>query len=246
MNHRQRIVAGVAGAAVLGAALAAVSPVAGHTLFKRQLQRRYPGLTVKCEACHIKGKPKEEINDFGRLFNEQMAGAELTARWKELENEDRRAFELEVMKPAFLAALDQIKQQVNADGISWGELLDTGKIPNTKLKKGVQHASDGAIPDDAPEEPWDEEEDSSDSPKQPPPAERGSETPPAEGSPPAGNSGGEEKPEPAPGSGNPATGDSGSGNSGGGGSGTSGSGSSPSGGSSSGGTQGGNPPGGGR
>lgn len=136
-----------------------VPAASGHTVFKKQLERRYPGLVVKCEACHVKGKPKTETNDFGKLFNVEMASADLTAQWKAFEGIDKKKFELEVMKPAFLAALDRIKPLENPDGILWSDLLDTGKLPNTKLRKGVEKASEGAIPDDEVEEiPADDED----------------------------------------------------------------------------------------
>ncbi len=148
-------------AAVMAAGFG-VPTASGHTVFKKQLERRYPGLSVKCEACHVKGKPKTETNDFGKLFNVEMASADLTAQWEALEGIEKKKFELETMKPAFLVALDKIKPLENPDGILWAELLDTGKLPFTKLRKGFEIASEGAIPDDQVEElPADDEEDES-------------------------------------------------------------------------------------
>ncbi|MEZ6096781.1 MAG: hypothetical protein R3C03_21580 [Pirellulaceae bacterium] len=54
----------------------------GHTVFKKVMQKKYSELRVSCEACHVKGKPKTERNEFGQKFFEQLKDQELTKQWE--------------------------------------------------------------------------------------------------------------------------------------------------------------------
>lgn len=137
----------------------AAPPVAAHTEFKKELSRQYPGLTIKCELCHVKGKEKTEVNDFGRLFTDELAGQELTKQWDALKGAERKKFEKETLLPAFQKAHARIKALENDEGKTWHDLLDAGAMENTKLKKGVAKGTDKPAGDDEEEEDEEDEED---------------------------------------------------------------------------------------
>lgn len=108
----------------------------GHTVFKKFLQSKYKNLQIKCEGCHIKGKPKTDRNPFGELFHQQLKDQNLTQQWESLKGEEKRAFEKETMTPAFEKALAAVKELKNDQNQAYGDLIASGAIQNMGLKKG--------------------------------------------------------------------------------------------------------------
>lgn len=108
----------------------------GHTAFKKHFEKKYGNLKVKCDACHVPDEPKNVRNEFGKLFYKQLKDKDLTAQWREIEDrKEKKAFERDVMTPAFDKALEAVKKMENADGENYGELIAAGKIPLIAIKE---------------------------------------------------------------------------------------------------------------
>lgn len=128
---------------LIAIALCSQSIASAHTVFKQQLQKKYPGLSIKCEVCHVKGKEKTVVNDFGKLFVEELAEHDLIEKWKALESEAKEEFEKETMAPVFDKAFEKIKVLENDEGKVWHDIFDAGEMKNTKLKRGKTKGTEG-------------------------------------------------------------------------------------------------------
>lgn len=114
----------------------------GHTVFKKQIQKKFENLVVKCEACHVKGKPKTERNEFGELFYQEMKADGLTAQWEQLKGVEKKKFETEVMAPKFDKVLELVREKTNPEGVQYGALLTDGKLPNTRIRSDDEDEDD--------------------------------------------------------------------------------------------------------
>ncbi len=114
-------------------------PANGHGIFKKTLEKKYKpqGLKVTCNMCHVKGEKKTERNEVGQVFFAQLKGQDLSAKWDAVEGDDRKKLEVEVMTPAFLAALDQIYEQEKKGEMktSFNTQIPAGEVAGSKLKK---------------------------------------------------------------------------------------------------------------
>ncbi len=122
----------------------------GHTVFRKEMQKKYPKTKVACEACHPKGEPRTERNKFGELFYERLKEHNLSSQWEAF-GEDREAktkFEKEVMLPLFVKALDEVKELESKDGPTYDELLKNAKLAGTKVKKPGAKSKDDEDEDD--------------------------------------------------------------------------------------------------
>jgi len=109
-----------------------------HTVFKKALEKSYKGVKVSCNACHVKGKPKTERNEgFGKVSYEEMKELNLTEDWKSKKGTEKRAFQKEVMLPAFEKAMKVIKEKKkDEDGeATWDQLIKTAELDGLKLKE---------------------------------------------------------------------------------------------------------------
>lgn len=133
--------------AVLGLSTGAVQ---AHTVFKKMLEKKYPGVRVSCEACHVKGKPKTERNEFGQVFFEQLKDQDLTKQWQAFEEDkDGKAkFEKETMLPAFEKALEVVKEAKNKEEVAYDALIKDVKLPGLKVKKASSKDDDDEDKDD--------------------------------------------------------------------------------------------------
>lgn len=114
-----------------------------HTVFKKELQKKYPEVIFKCEACHVKGKPKTERNEFGELFYKQTKDQKLTEAWDKLKGAAKKKYENETMVPAFNKALDEVKKLKKEGGEeTYDELIKNLKIENTKKKSDDEDDDD--------------------------------------------------------------------------------------------------------
>ena len=108
-----------------------------HSIFKKQLQKRYDFGRVSCWACHVKGEKKDKRNEFGKLFDKPYKGLNISKTYKELKEEDNdekiEAYE-EFLIKEFKKAMTKIEKQ-KKDGKTYLELLKTGKIPETFPKE---------------------------------------------------------------------------------------------------------------
>ena len=105
-----------------------------HNVFKKRMNAKYEHLKVTCNSCHVQDEKKTVRNDFGKLFYKKMADQNLTDKWRAFENrEDKKAFEADVMTPAFDQALAEIKEMVNDNDENYGELIQAGSIPGMPI-----------------------------------------------------------------------------------------------------------------
>ncbi len=126
------------------------SPAIGHTVFKKELTKKYSKTRVSCELCHVKGKPKDERNEFGELFFKKMKDQDLTKQWEAFgENAEAKSkFEKETMLPAFVKVLDEVKTMKNKEDITYDSLLAEAKLPGLKVKKPGAKSTDDDDEDD--------------------------------------------------------------------------------------------------
>lgn len=146
-------------------ALGSQSIATAHTVFKQQLQKKYPGLSIKCEVCHVKGEEKTVVNDFGKLFVEELVEHDLIEKWKALESDAKEAFEKETMAPVFDKAFDKIKLLENDEGKVWHDIFDAGEMENTKLKRGKTKGTEGLGEENADDDDDSAEDDKEDKDK---------------------------------------------------------------------------------
>ncbi|HMP79562.1 MAG TPA: hypothetical protein PKD54_08930 [Pirellulaceae bacterium] len=124
------------------------SQASGHTIFKKQIQKKYEHLVVKCEACHVKKEPKTVRNAFGELFYQEMKDENFTEQWEKLKGLDRKKFETEVMAPKFDEILEEIKERTNKEGDKYGDLLTAAKLENTRIRSDDDDDDDDEDDDD--------------------------------------------------------------------------------------------------
>ena len=120
-------------------------PVQAHVGFKKELEKQYPKMKVSCNACHVKGKPKTERNEFGKLFYEHLKSEKISSTFKTKKQAgEHKEYEKKKMIPLFKKALKKVKEQKQkidgkeegkkVDGKSYDELIKAGKIPNITEK----------------------------------------------------------------------------------------------------------------
>ena len=120
-------------------------PVQAHVTFKKELEKAYPKMKVSCNACHVKGKPKSERNEFGKLFYEHLKSEKISSTFKAKKQAgEHKAYEKKKMIPLFKKALKKVKAQKQkidgkeegkkVDGKSYDDLIKAGKIPNITEK----------------------------------------------------------------------------------------------------------------
>lgn len=129
---------------------ASAVPAEGHTVFKKALEKKFEGVRVSCDTCHVKGKPKTERNEFGQLFHEQFKEEELTAKWEAFgaDRTGKKAFETEVMTPSFHKALEKVKQMKNKEEMTYEALIKECKLDGLKPKKPGKSTDDDDDDDD--------------------------------------------------------------------------------------------------
>ena len=112
-----------------------------HSAFKKALQTKYDYKSVSCNSCHVKGKPKSERNEFGKVFHKPLDemkfdGKGRTEKYEEVKGDKalKDAFEVE-MAEAFLKALEAVSKEKSSGGKTWGELLKNAEIEGIKPKE---------------------------------------------------------------------------------------------------------------
>ncbi|HAN99604.1 MAG TPA: hypothetical protein DCQ98_20225 [Planctomycetaceae bacterium] len=109
-----------------------------HSAFKNALQKKYEFQSVSCNACHEKGKPKTERNEFGKAFDEGLSalkfdGLSITEKFESVKDNEaeKKAFEA-VMAESFLAVLEEVKTKESSTGETWGAMLEAKSIEGIK------------------------------------------------------------------------------------------------------------------
>ena len=118
------------------------SPAPAHKAFKNHLRQKYPGMKVSCNACHVKGKPKTERNDFAKLFAKELKASNptLTEEWKSKKGAVRKQYETTTMVPAFDKVLAKVKTLTNDKQEIYDDLIKNGKIP--EIEKDPKYKPD--------------------------------------------------------------------------------------------------------
>ena len=118
--------------AVAFAVFAAANSADAHMAFKKQLAAKYAGTKVSCNACHVKGKPKSDRNEFGKLFSKELKKTHpnLTKDFKSKKGADKKAFEKSTVVPAFDKALKLVKvMKEKKSGKTYDELIKAFEMP---------------------------------------------------------------------------------------------------------------------
>ena len=123
----------------VGCMSALTSTADAHGVFKKHVEKKYANMTVSCNACHVKGKPKTERTDFGKLFAKEFKEQKLalTDTWnakKKISREEVKKYETGTMVPEFDKALKKIKEMTNEDKVKYDDLIKSGKIDGIKEK----------------------------------------------------------------------------------------------------------------
>ncbi len=115
----------------------AASTLEAHTVFKKALEKSYEGVKVSCNACHVKGKSKDDRNEeLGKAFYDQLKELNLTEGWKSKKGAEKKEYQTEVMIPAFKKALKVIKEKKKDEaGETWHTLIETAALDGLKLKE---------------------------------------------------------------------------------------------------------------
>ena len=124
---------------VLGMVVAGGLSASAHSVFKKEMEKKYPGMKVSCNACHVEKKPKTERNPFGNLFHKQMESLELTKNWKEKKGSEKKDYETNVMIPEFEKAMTKIA------AMTYDEIIKSGLVegiadPNAETAEDDDHA----------------------------------------------------------------------------------------------------------
>ncbi len=116
--------------------------VNAHMAFKNTISKKYPDMTVTCNACHVDKKPKTERNEFGKLFAKELKQHDISATFKSKTGADRKVYEKVTMIPEFTKALEKIKQLKPQDGeLIYDELIKTGQIAEITKKSDSKKAN---------------------------------------------------------------------------------------------------------
>ncbi len=124
----------------------------GHTFMRKPFQKKYDLKSVSCYTCHIKGKDKEIVTEFGKTLKTLLKGKEITARMKAVKGADRKAkkeVEEECTKD-LVEALKKLDKMKTPSGKSYPEAIKAGDVEGAKPK--------GSKDDDEDEEEEEEDE----------------------------------------------------------------------------------------
>ena len=94
-----------------------------HAVFKKYLSEKMPDKKFNCNVCHVPKQNKNVRNSYGQLFIKVMNKPTLTKDWKSKSGDAKKAYEKDVMLPAFDKAYTKISKMTFADLLE-NELID--------------------------------------------------------------------------------------------------------------------------
>jgi len=107
-----------------------------HKVFEKQLEKKYDGINASCNVCHVAKKEKTERNHFGDLFALEFKGKDFSKKWNEMERDEQKKFEKKEMIPAFIKAIDKIKEMKDKKtNEKFDDLIKNIKLDGLKPKK---------------------------------------------------------------------------------------------------------------
>ena len=111
-------------------------PVAGafaHDCFQDPMEERYGLKSVSCKTCHPNNKDRSIHNEFGKLFEKQLEGKDLTKKFKEAEKKGEEAvaeYEKEMVKH-FVEAMKVVEKK----HMTFEKLIKYGLLNGVRLPK---------------------------------------------------------------------------------------------------------------
>lgn len=135
------IVVGVAVASVFGWSASSVEAIAP---FKQAFQKKYVDESgneefkaafkeASCNVCHLKGKKKEERNEYGKALDELIEG-NANKRIQEAKkiNDDELKKVTDQVLEELEKAFEKVAEKKAASGETYGEMLKAGKLPTAE------------------------------------------------------------------------------------------------------------------
>ena len=130
-------------AGLLLATFALATPSAeGHAIFKKYLSEKMPNKKFTCNVCHVSGEKKTVKNSYGKLFIKVINKPNLSKDWKSKSGDAKKAYEKEVMLPAFEAAYKKISKMTFADLLK-NDMIDGVKSAKPPEKSKETDPKDG-------------------------------------------------------------------------------------------------------
>jgi len=107
----------------------------GQSLFKKLTQEHYKVKSVSCNTCHVSGKPKTMRGDFGKLFDAELKGKDISKRLKDAKNDpEKKAAVEKVVGAEFMEALKKIDKREFPGGGTYGEAIRAGKVKGIRVE----------------------------------------------------------------------------------------------------------------
>lgn len=121
-------------AGFLGSGMPAVN---AHSEFKKMFEEEYTTLKITCNACHEKGKKKDERNEFGQAIHKKVETEKFSEELKKItDKEEKKKYMEDTVLPAIKTAFkDVVDNDKNDAGDKWSDLIKDGKLPGTTPKK---------------------------------------------------------------------------------------------------------------
>jgi hypothetical protein len=91
-----------------GMTLLLVNSSEAHSVFKKEMAKKFPDMKVSCNACHVKGEKKTTRSSLGKLFSKELGVKDMSKTWGEKKGAEKKDYEATVMVPAFQKALTKI------------------------------------------------------------------------------------------------------------------------------------------
>ena len=111
------------------------SSVFGQNLFKKLMQNHYKVKSVSCNSCHVSGKPKTMRSDFGKLFDTELKGKDISKRLEDAKNNpEQKAAVEKVVATEFMDALKKIDKKEYPGSGTYGDAIQAGKINGIKVE----------------------------------------------------------------------------------------------------------------
>ncbi len=108
--------------------------VHAQSLFKKAMTEHLKLKSVSCSACHIAGKPKTNRSDFGKLFEKELTGKNVTGRLKSASVAPNKNQVEAAVKKEFIDALKKVLKKDYPGGGTYGEAINAAKIKGIDVR----------------------------------------------------------------------------------------------------------------
>jgi len=107
-----------------------------HDCFQEPMEERYGLRTVSCKTCHPNNKDRSIHNEFGKLFEKELLGKELTKKFNEAEKKGEEAvaeYEKEMVQH-FIVAMKAVEKK----SMTFEDLIKHGLLNGVRLEKSAE------------------------------------------------------------------------------------------------------------